>query len=160
MQYIEAISNESPQYYNSLFLAGGISGVQNWQQYAVDKLKDLEVTIFNPRRSNIDMSKTGEDARNQITWEYYRLRRCSEILFWFSYETVQPICLFELGSALARPGFDKSPTLKHVFIGCDPKYQRLFDVHVQTELEHPEIEIVDSLDKLIAQVRNYYTGES
>ena len=37
-----------------LFLAGGISGVSDWQSYAISELRDLpHLTIYNPRRKNI-----------------------------------------------------------------------------------------------------------
>ncbi|MGV9758609.1 hypothetical protein ACWDUC_22645 [Streptomyces tricolor] len=36
--------------------------------------------------------------RQQVTWEYHRLRAAEVILFWFCADAVQPIGLYELGA--------------------------------------------------------------
>ena len=52
----------------TIFLAGSISGAQKWQDKMVDLLKDTDVILLNPRRtedfdmSNLDLSK------KQIDW--------------------------------------------------------------------------------------------
>jgi hypothetical protein len=141
-----------------LFLAGGISGVEDWQTEAKNRLLmsndfippfqesvvhgltfDFGGTIFNPRRSTFDMSDTSI-AEKQITWEFNHLKEADAILFWFQYETLQPIVLFELGRW--------SYTDKPLFIGVHPDYPRKYDVEVQMKLARPLTPIYDSLTQL------------
>ena len=81
----------------------------------------------------------------QIEWEVKYLTLCPTILFWFPKESVCPITLFELGKYTAQKD-------KKIFIGVEKGYTRVYDVKKQMELSRPEIEIVDSLEALVAQV--------
>jgi hypothetical protein len=145
---------EAPQWLSefenrkSLFLAGGITGVQDWQVEAKLLLQDTDLIVFNPRRAVWDI--TDKDiAKGQIIWENHYLDIASAILFWFSNETVQPITLFELGKWYQH---------KQVFIGVHPEYTRKFDVEVQVGLDR-KIPIVYELSELIAQVKNWIGSE-
>ena len=42
-----------------LFLAGGISGVRDWQRDAIEHLRPVWPVIYNPRRANFPM---GDEA--------------------------------------------------------------------------------------------------
>jgi hypothetical protein len=103
----------------SLFLAGGISDVECWQQDAIGHLRSTWPTIYNPRRPDFPIGDEAEGVR-QIHWEYDHLAAADAILFWFSFETLQPIALFELGrwASLAKP----------LAVGAHPDYARRFDV--------------------------------
>jgi len=145
MNYIEA-----PNKYNgkekSIFLAGGITNCYDWQKEVSKKLKDLPITIFNPRRENF----SGEDLiseQKQIKWEFEHLRKATAISFYFSKETLNPITLLELGSWLNSD--------KKLFIGIDPDYQKKFNVIIQTKLARSEIEIVFSLNELANQIKSW-----
>jgi hypothetical protein len=127
----------------SLFLAGGIMGCRIWQKDLVDKLKDLDIVVYNPRRAAFDI-KDPSVTVEQIAWEHEHLRKADMISFWFSSETVQPITLYELGSW--------SMTNKPLAIGVDPRYQRRSDVITQTALVRPLIKIVSNLDDLTDQI--------
>jgi nucleoside 2-deoxyribosyltransferase-like protein len=118
-QYIEAPNYEKILYKESVFLAGGITNVMDWQSIVCDKLKDEPITIVNPRRKDFDL-KDGPATVAQIKWEYKYLRRVNSIIFWFSNETIQPISLFELGGALERE--------QNIFIGWHPEYSREKDL--------------------------------
>jgi len=131
----------------SLFVAGGITGTRQWQKEFVKMLSDLDITIFNPRRENFDVSDTTA-AEKQIKWEFEALEDASYISFWFSHETLQPITLYELGRW--------STSEKPVLVGCDPKYPRLQDVKIQMSLARPDMVVVDSLEKLADQVRETF----
>jgi hypothetical protein len=129
----------------SVFLAGGISGCSNWQEAAAEWIaKETDAIVYNPRRVDFDMSAYEEISRQQIRWEYYALRVSTVNLFWFPSETLCPITLFELGSALERmnPGA--------LMVGADVDYKRLFDVEVQCQLkQHPHV--FADLDQLVEQ---------
>jgi hypothetical protein len=143
MQYIEAPSREKAKHV-SVFLGGGISGCPDWQSYVVDKLKDKEVTLYNPRRKNFPMDDPTASA-GQIKWEYERLRKADVNTFWFCKETLCPIVLFELGSALERE--------KKIILGMDPDYGRRQDVEIQVGLRRPWTEICYSLDYFIDNIK-------
>lgn len=149
MQYIEAPNEDSPKYANQLFLAGGITNVEDWQSWVAKEITGLDITVFNPRRANFDLSKK-EETVTQIRWEYNRLRKATDVLFWFSHETVQPITLFELGAALER----RSPG--NLFIGASPDYPRVLDVKTQTNLRNTQIKVSDSLEDLVLRVKERF----
>lgn len=73
-----------------------------------------------------------EGAR-QIRWEFEHLSRADAILFWFSFETLQPIVLFELGcwASSAKP----------LAMGAHPGYPRRFDVVQQLGLIRPGLAV-------------------
>lgn len=135
-QYIEAPNHEEIKNPHSIFLAGGITGCQDWQKSITDKLQSFDdLTICNPRRANFEIFKSDAnwiDSEIQIKWEYEYLRKVNQMLFWFSYETVQPIVLFELGAALERTKIDNGQWL---MIGTHPEYVRNFDLKIQCKLQ-------------------------
>jgi hypothetical protein len=136
MYNVIAPNRNFPPYKKSIFLAGTITGAKlDWQKQITESLKDFDIIVFNPRRE-----EKPEDGREQIIWEFEHLRLADIISFWFSPETVGPICLFELGT--------HSMTNKPIVIGMDPKYPRRFDVEVQISLVRPDIPIVYSLKDL------------
>jgi hypothetical protein len=118
-----------------IFLAGGISGVADWQRVAAGLLPSWPV-VYNPRRADFPMGDDVEGAR-QIRWEFDHLGRADAILFWFSHETMQPIVLFELGRW--------SATGKPLAVGAHPDYERRFDVIQQLALVRPGLRVSDSL---------------
>ena len=142
MQYIEAPSKNVAQF-TSIFLAGGITHCPDWQNVVTDKLKNFDLTIYNPRRK---VYPTEENPlREQIEWEYERLRSADIVSFWFSGGSLNPITLFELGSALER---GQCP-----IVGVDLEYERYFDVKIQVALKHPELKICHSLDELAEEIK-------
>ncbi|MFC7527897.1 nucleoside 2-deoxyribosyltransferase domain-containing protein [Actinoplanes sp. GCM10030250] len=116
----------------AIFLAGGISGVGDWQQRAIEHLAPAWPTIYNPRRAGFPMGDPAEGAR-QIRWEFEHLTLADAILFWFSHETTQPIVLFELGRW--------SSSSKPLAVGAHPAYQRRFDVVEQLALIRPGLPV-------------------
>jgi Nucleoside 2-deoxyribosyltransferase like len=124
-----------------IFLAGGISGVQDWQGRAVERLRPHWPVIYNPRRTVFPAGD--ETGREQIVWEFDHLRLADAILFWFSYETVQPIALYELGR-WAESG-------KPVVVGAHPEYGRRFDVVEQLRLARPGMPVHAELEAVCAE---------
>ena len=158
MKYVEAFSLEHPPFYRgvlngspvgnnelSLFLGGGITGCRDWQAEVVEKLKNTNLVLLNPRRKHWPMNDP-EASKNQISWEYEHLQTASMIMFWFSPETLCPITLFEYGKWIVRN--------KPLFVGCDPEYSRIQDVIVQTRLERPYQQVHTNLDSLVRSVMN------
>lgn len=130
----------------AVFLAGGISGCSDWQTEMTTLLSGTALTLLNPRRPDFPMDDPSA-ARTQIEWEYRHLKASDAALFWFPCETLCPITLFELGAW--------SRTNKPLFVGTHPEYQRRLDVLVQLSLARPEAAVVNSLDALAAQVREW-----
>lgn len=127
-----------------VFLAGGISDCPDWQKAVAERLAtNTDATVFNPRRADFDMSAYEDLSRAQIRWEYVALRLSPVNLFWFPEETLCPITLLELGSAMhrLRPGA--------LMVGTHPNYSRRFDVIEQMTLEGHQGMVFDSLDELV-----------
>lgn len=144
MRYVECPATYKPfGKLPSLFLAGGITNCPDWRSEVVEMLEGSVLTVFNPRRNNFPINDPSA-ARKQIEWEHEHLRLATMILFWFPCETLCPIVLYELG--------DWSKTTKPIFVGCHPDYLRKRDVEIQTGLARQEVEVVDSLDKLVRRV--------
>jgi Nucleoside 2-deoxyribosyltransferase like len=112
----------------AIFLAGGISDVSDWQRDAIRLIRPSWPVIFNPRREYFPMGDEVEGAR-QIRWEFEHLSLADAILFWFSFEALQPIALFELGrwASSAKP----------LAVGVHPGYVRRFDIVAQLDLIRP-----------------------
>ena len=159
--YIEAPHYDKIVNEQSLFLAGGITGVENWQRRAITKLKGIKnLTILNPRRENFEAFKNDagfNESEIQIKWEYHHLHIATQVIFWFSHETVQPIALFELGARLSeRQSLDLGEMPQEVFIGIHPNYHRKFDLLIQVPLHgYSKEHICDNLDSLIDRVMVY-----
>ena len=87
----------------TLFLAGSIEQdkATRWQDRVIAYLKDLDITIWNPRRDNWDSSweqDINNDAfREQVEWEWNALGSCDITVFYFDPDTKSPITLMEFG---------------------------------------------------------------
>jgi len=162
MKYIEApnysVEDARLDPKECLFLAGSITGAENWQKelafaehHDFGKMRLIDrLNIFNPRRENYDHLDPKLEQK-QITWEYHCIHHCKYILFWFAKETFAPITLFELGSALNTHDHSK------IFIGIDPEYKRKNDVITQTRLRNKYLSnrIVFSKEDLVEQILNF-----
>ena len=132
MKYIEAPNkHKGKSGIPTLFLGGGISNCKDWQSTLVEKLKDYNVTIYNPRRNNFDINNP-KVSEEQIKWEHKRLHESNILVFYFAEETLCPITLFELGAALERNIY--ITTKQDIIVYCEPEYKRKFDVELQTKL--------------------------
>lgn len=126
------------------FLAGGISGCPNWQKEVIEELYSLEknrgedlshLIVLNPRREFFDVSDIG-NSYEQIRWEFNHLE-CADIfsMYFCSGESVQPICLYELGRNLVRmqQKFPESYD-KRIVLSVEGNYIRSDDVICQANL--------------------------
>ena len=130
----------------SLFLAGGITDCPDWQAEMVESLKDLEINLYNPRRTNWVYGV--DSLEEQVKWEHEALREADAILFWFPSETLCPITLFELGAM--------TMTNKIIFVGVSPEYKRVRDIEVQLKLVRPDIPIHYTLETLTEHIKDWY----
>lgn len=130
----------------AVFLAGGITNVGDWQEYArgyLERAADFPVTVFNPRREDFDLADTTATVE-QIRWEHRMLRTADVVLFWFAPgPSVQPITLFELGSAAERE--------VRIVVGADRSYARRTDVCEQLRLVRPGVRVHEELDGVLAE---------
>jgi len=134
--------------YPMLFMAGGITGAEDWQTKLLEELKGEDLVVFNPKRKNFDTSNKDIEAQ-QITWEFLHIAKADAISFWFPPQTLCPITLFELGAVLGER------TNRPVFVGCDPLYARIRDVKIQVALRNKKIEVVESLSLLASQIKDW-----
>ena len=154
LEIVEAPNNSNTNNPIKLFLAGGISNCPNWQKDIINQLLNPtrshivpilnNVTVYNPRRENFSIYDP-ELNREQITWEYEKLRNCNLLAFWFSSGSVNPIGLFEYG----KHGLSQATEL---IVGIDPEYSRKVDVEIQTSLAKPNQKIVYSLTDFYNQI--------
>lgn len=157
---------------NAIFIGGGISGCEVWQDRFVDMIKEIDAVIINPRRKDFDINNP-EMAKEQIKWEYDHLRLTNAKVFWFSPETLCPITLYEYGYWLAAhlscgDLYSVEPSIVEphkLFVGVHPDYKRRLDVLEQTRLvleatqeQDPifRVEPVDSLEELAKQVIDHF----
>jgi len=138
MIYVEA-PNTVVSDKKSIFFAGGITGCPDWQKELLEKIKDLDLIVYNPRRKNFPIDDPSA-SQVQIKWEFDHLRKASMISFWFCKETMCPIVLYELGAWSMTP--------IPIIIGIEPGYERKQDVEIQTKLVRPDVKIVSSLNEL------------
>lgn len=133
----------------SLFIGGGISNCPDWQREFITRFKDVpdSLTLINPRRSHFDINNTAE-SEFQIEWEHHHLANADAVVFWFPYQTLCPITLYELGVHAALD--------KHLFVGCHPAYARKFDVEKQLSLIRPDVTVYDNWEPLVDDIRDWH----
>jgi len=155
-RYVEAPTYYEPQEEDppAVFVAGGITGVPNFQAIAARELADGNCVVLNPRRANYPAGEPNA-VREQVRWECHH-RKLDQLghplvtMFWFpGTATPQPIALLELGAALARP---RSARLALV-VGADPAYSRRADVVLQCEFDRPDLIVHDTLHATLHAVR-------
>ncbi|MEW2546576.1 nucleoside 2-deoxyribosyltransferase domain-containing protein [Streptomyces sp. NPDC047002] len=149
--YIEcpALYEPAPGDPPAVFLAGGITGVQDWQREAVRGLAGLEVVVLNPRRRHFPIDDPSQTPV-QIRWEHRALHLAAVTVFWFPRSdasvTTQPIAMLELGAALDNPA-------RRIVVGTDPAFPRAADVQWQARLARPGMRVHTSLTDTLAALR-------
>ena len=118
----------------TIFLAGGITNCPGWHDEIIKMLEPYnDGVLLNPRRKNFPIHDPNA-SKEQITWEFNALNRCSIFSMWFSAgESVQPICMYELGRHLAWAEHSHRP-FTCTLIGVEPGYKREQDVRIQSQL--------------------------
>ncbi|MBT2674371.1 nucleoside 2-deoxyribosyltransferase domain-containing protein [Streptomyces sp. ISL-14] len=126
--------------------AGGISDCPDWQKVTTAALDDLDVTVFNPRRSTFPLHDPNAEAA-QVAWEYRHLRRADLAMFWFpeSPNSHQPIALYELGMAAGQD--------VDLVVGADLGYVRRTNVVAQLSHARPGLHVHSTMADTIEACR-------
>jgi len=160
MIYVEAPKYRLTGKPRTIFLAGGITNCPDWQSAMVESLNHKhcmsDVIVFNPRRENFPIHDP-EAANEQIKWEHHYLYGVDAVVFWFARGSLNPIVLFEYGKELGRRDGKHPKQWKKLFVGCDPEYERVDDVVIQTRLHEKQMgvepmPISNSLDGVIDRI--------
>ena len=112
-----------------VFLGGGINKCKNWQSEVIDNLNYLDINIYNPRQNHFDITEVNA-APKQIKWEFDRLN-CMDIftMYFCASESVQPICMYELGRYIARMQMRFPSTWQdRIVVSVERGYSRELDV--------------------------------
>lgn len=120
------------------FLAGGISGCPDWQKEVIRILQSTsfdDLVMFNPRRDTFDPNADESEIYEQIEWEFEYLNKIDIFSMYFCKETIQPICMYELGRYIEvmKRRFPED-YIDRIIISVDPEYKRNLDVIVQANL--------------------------
>lgn len=149
MQVIKPNSRkQETKYRPSVFLAGSIEmgKAEDWQAKLEKSLKDLNVTVFNPRRDDWDSSWTQEQSNQQfnaqVNWEMNRLEEADVVFMYFSPETKSPISLLELGAYGTR---------SNMVVCCPPGFWRRGNVEIFCTRH--DIPMFDTIDETIGALR-------
>ncbi|KAF1929528.1 uncharacterized protein M421DRAFT_60197 [Didymella exigua CBS 183.55] len=149
-KFEHSLPPENPEYTGgkSLFLAGSIEmgkAVQ-WQKQMAATLRDLPITICNPRRGNWDpnVTKSAKDAlfKQQVVWELSALEKVDLICFFFDANTVSPVTMMELG-LWASSG--------KVIVCCDSRFWRAGNIHLVCERYN--VPFVEKFEDLVTAVK-------
>jgi hypothetical protein len=137
--------------YFTIFLAGGITNCPDWQKELIEKLKDVNVILFNPRRAEKFDPNDHKTHEEQVAWEWKYLQQADYVSFWFPCETLCPITLFELGAACEREHEGK----QSIFVGAHPDYAKLetvkYQLHKYMALDEP---LATTINELADQITN------
>lgn len=133
-----------------VFVGGGISNCADWQKEMIARFRDQDdnLTLINPRRTSFNITDPSESAF-QIKWEHDHIKRSDAMIFWFPWETLCPITLYELGIQVGKRN--------KIFVGCHPAYQRKFDVEYQLACEgyaKPH----DNFETLVEEVKFWHNN--
>lgn len=86
-----------------MFLAGTIDDGKSidWQEFVINSISELNITILNPRRAEWDSSWVqsikNTNFREQVEWELSALDLADFIFFYFAAGSTSPVSLLELG---------------------------------------------------------------
>jgi len=128
-----------------LFIAGGISNCENWQNILCNRLRnesrldEFDIIVFNPRCNEVP------DEEFQTKWEYDKLKESDIISFWFSVGSLNPITLFEYGSHFKS-------RKKKIIVGCHPDYLRKSAVKIQTGLDAPQLHVCEDFEDFYNEI--------
>ncbi len=128
----------APEYYSPknnevcVFLAGGITDCDDWQQEVIYYLKLISedktdrLVIFNPRRNKWPKNGDSEEIRRQIHWEvdYINMSNIFSMYFTNTEKSDQPICFYELAKYLNKA---------YKIISYQEGFKRALDIDIQIE---------------------------
>ncbi len=145
MQHIKA-PETYPKNSPLIFLAGSIEmgAAEPWQERVAEALKDLDITLLNPRRGEWAEEEglaENPEFRRQVEWELEGQEQADLILMYFDPNTKSPISLLELGLFHARP----------MLVCCPDGFWR--KGNVEMVCERYKIPLFNSLEEMIKRAR-------
>lgn len=135
--------NTEKALFQSVFLAGGITNCKDWQSEVIEELRDENISIINPRRSQFDVMDANA-SYEQIFWEFDRLENMDIFSMYFcESDSDQPICMYELGrNVLRMQNRFPSDWEKRIIISVEDGYKRRRDVVMQIGLCAPNLLVI------------------
>lgn len=128
----------------SIFLAGTIDMGQSedWQAKVIERLKDKDVNIYNPRRPDWDntwrQSFKSPEFYQQVNWELDALEKADIIIMNILSDSKSPISLLELG-LFAASG--------KLFVCCKDEFYR--SGNIQIVCNKYNVPLFEDLDDLL-----------
>lgn len=156
MTYIEAPhycrpTDDGP----SVFLAGGITGVERWHTRAAAALQAHGVTVFNPHRAELPIHDPNA-GWEQASWQQHHLHAADVTLIWFptSDQAVPPSPpgMFELGQALGAG--------RRIVVGADKDYPHEPEVRMICQVARPDMPVFSTLEDTVAATIAAVKGRS
>jgi len=141
-EYVPAIQQGSRK---AIFLAGSVSGSENWRLHIAQSFEAENVVFLDPFNASYASADAAAFSA-QIEWERRHLRRAWGRVFWFSFESLCAMSLFELGASCQSAG--------PLFVGCHADYRLRRDVISQLAIARPDVVVAATLDELISQLRD------
>jgi hypothetical protein len=135
----------------NIFLAGSIEmgAAEDWQVTLEEKLSDLDIDIYNPRRDNwdptLEQKADNPPFREQVEWELNALDLVDYIVMYLSPGTISPISLLELGL------YAESCKL---IVCCPEGFHRKGNVDIVCERYN--IKQVGSLDEVVSHIKQHW----
>lgn len=127
-----------------VFLAGGISGTEDWQEHAAEALSAQGLEVANPRRPGMLADPSLEPE--QVRWEHDHLSRARTVLFWFPGPEDHPVAMYELGYWLGQGK-------ENLLVGCPQESARRVNIQTQVDLVRPDFgQINNTLSGIIEDV--------
>jgi len=169
MRHIEAFSTEQDReswfcrtgkHEFAIYLAGGISDIDDWQDQFISHFKQLQsdtlmkalylknLTIINPRRNHFNDKRS--EIKKQIMWEHAHAKAADALVFYFPADSHCSISLFQYGKYLTSG--------KKIFVGIEKDHLKSLDIFAHTRIEKPDQNINYSITDLIEEVQNYIEG--
>lgn len=143
---------EIPEYidHTAVFLAGSIDNgiAPDWQKTVLAELKDLNVLLLNPRRSDWNPLAGPSEIREQVNWELNAIEYADHVIMYIAEGSKAPISLLELGLLCQD---------NRLMVAAHPTYYRR--VNVEVICEKYNVPLFDSLDKLIKAIKYKLTQE-
>jgi hypothetical protein len=141
-----------------IFLGGAIDmgKAVEWQKEFVEKLKDENCLVLNPRRDDWDsswvQSTDNPNFVGQVEWELKGINVCDIFVMYLPKESTAPVSLMELGFILGRAQYSS----QKIHICCEEGYYRKGNVDLmcmKTNAFEEKVKRYDTLDSLIEGVR-------
>lgn len=135
----------------SIFLGGTIDNgdSENWQNRAIELLKDRDIVIYNPRNEKWDITMepviSNPNFVDQVQWELEALEISTVILINFLPNSKSPISLLELGLYTKET---------KCLVVCPKEFYRSGNVHFVCK--RYEIPLFDTLEEVINEIKQNY----